>query len=46
MGGILTCALAGEGLIDVAVIAHPGPITPEDFDKVKVPISFICAQGE
>lgn len=45
MGGIMTCALSGTGLIDVAVVAHPGPLGQADFEKVRVPISFICSEG-
>lgn len=45
MGGIQSCALAGTGLVETAVVAHPGPLNKEDFEKVTVPISFICAEG-
>jgi hypothetical protein len=32
-------------VVDVAVVAHPAPLYKEDFDKVNVPISFICSEG-
>jgi hypothetical protein len=45
MGGVQSCILAGTGLVDVAVVAHPGPLNKEDFEKVNVPVSFICSEG-
>ena len=47
MGGMLTVGLAAGRLVDVAVIAHPGPgpFEQQEFDKIAVPVSFICAQG-
>jgi dienelactone hydrolase len=46
MGGVQSCALAGTDLVETAVVAHPAPLTKEDFEKVKVPISFICAEED
>jgi len=46
MGGMLSCILAGTDLVDVAVVAHPAPLNKEDFEKVRVPISFICAEED
>lgn len=45
MGGTQSCAMAGTGLVEVAVVAHPGPLRKEDFEKVIAPISVICAEG-
>lgn len=47
MGGMLAIGLAARALVDVAVIAHPGPgpFEQQEFDRITVPVSFICAQG-
>jgi hypothetical protein len=45
MGGAQSCILAGTGIVDVAVVAHLAPLNKEDFEKVNVPISFICSEN-
>ncbi|SCV71695.1 BQ2448_3283 [Microbotryum intermedium] len=48
MGGTNVCLLGGmpNHIIDVAIIAHPGPLKVDDFKRLHLPTSLIVAEED
>jgi hypothetical protein len=44
-GTVATLLSQAPGMIDAAVICHPGPLNTADFPKILVPTSYVCAEG-
>ncbi|XP_015888243.1 endo-1,3;1,4-beta-D-glucanase-like [Ziziphus jujuba] len=43
-GGVVVTKLANSTYIQAAVVLHPGPLTDEDINEVKVPIAILGAE--
>ncbi|KAJ3977807.1 dienelactone hydrolase endo-1-3,1,4-beta-D-glucanase [Lentinula raphanica] len=45
-GGTLAVSMASTDLLNSVVICHPGSITPEAVEAMKVPSAWACAEGD
>ncbi|KAL0960848.1 hypothetical protein HGRIS_005864 [Hohenbuehelia grisea] len=44
-GGSTACRMAGTDLLKSAVICHPGPVGLDTIKAIKIPVSWVCAEG-
>jgi carboxymethylenebutenolidase len=45
-GGSTCVRLGGTDLVNSVIIVHPGTFTLDQVNAIKVPASWICAEGE
>ena len=43
--GAATIRLASRGLVDSAIVCHPGPCTIAEIKAISIPTSWVCAEG-